>query len=146
MGAILPGRANYNALPIIRLWKLLPGIFIQDRYSNLGYIDITSILGGAVVRAVRGRDTVMFTAEDKQNVIKDYAVHEADTGSSEVQIAVLTHRIIDLTEHLKIHKKDHASRRGLLKMVGKRSSLLKYLMRNERDRYNTIISRLGLRK
>ena len=143
---ILPGRANYNALPIIRLWKLLPGIFIQDRYSNLGYIDITSILGGAVVRAVRGRDTVMFTAEDKQNVIKDYAVHEADTGSPEVQIAILTHRIIDLTGHLKIHKKDHASRRGLLKMVGKRSSLLKYLMRNERDRYNTIISRLGLRK
>jgi len=89
---------------------------------------------------------VMFTAEDKQNVIKDYAVHEADTGSSEVQIAILTHRIIDLTEHLKTHKKDHASRRGLLKMVGKRSSLLKYLMRNERDRYNTIISRLGLRK
>jgi len=112
----------------------------------LGYIDITSILVGAVVRAVRGRDTVMFTAEDKQNVIKDYAVHEADTGSPEVQIAILTHRIIDLTEHLKIHKKDHASRRGLLKMVGKRSSLLKYLMRNERGRYNTIISRLGLRK
>ncbi len=146
MGMILPGRANYNALPIMRLWKLLPGIFIQDRYSNLGYIDITSILGGAVVRAGRGRDTVMFTAEDKQNVIKDYAVHKTDTGSSEVQIAVLTHRIVDLTEHLKIHKKDHASRRGLLKMVGKRSSLLKYLMRNERDRYNAIISRLGLRK
>ena len=146
MGMILPGRANYNALPMIRLWKLLPDIFIQDRYSNLGYIDITSILGGAVVRAVRGRETVMFTAEDKQNVIKDYAVHETDTGSPEVQIAILTHRIIDLTEHLKTHKKDHASRRGLLKMVGKRSSLLKYLMRNERDRYNTIISRLGLRK
>lgn len=143
---VLPGRANYNALPMIRLWKLLPGIFIQGRYSNLGYIDITSILAGAVVRAVRGRDTVMFTAEDKQNVIKDYAVHEADTGSPEVQIAILTHRIIDLTEHLKTHKKDHASRRGLLKMVGKRSSLLKYLMRNERDRYNTVISRLGLRK
>jgi small subunit ribosomal protein S15 len=146
MGMILPGRANYNALPMIRLWKLLPNIFIQDRYSNLGYIDITSILVGTVVRAVRGRETVMFTAEDKQNVIKDYAVHEADTGSPEVQIAILTHRIIDLTEHLKTHKKDHASRRGLLKMVGKRSSLLKYLMRNERDRYNTVISRLGLRK
>ena len=114
--------------------------------SNLGYIDITSILGGAVVRAGRGRDTVMFTAEDKQNVIKDYAVHETDTGSPEVQVAILTHRITDLTEHLKTHKKDHASRRGLLKMVGKRSSLLKYLMRNDRGRYNTIISRLGLRK
>ena len=88
----------------------------------------------------------MFTEEDKQNVIQEHAVHEKDTGSPEVQIALLTHRVKDLTEHLKIHKKDHASRRGLLKMVGKRSSLLKYLMRNDRSRYNAIISKLGLRK
>ena len=88
----------------------------------------------------------MITTEEKQKVIQDYAVHQGDTGSPEVQVALLTNRIKDLTEHLKIHKKDHASRRGLLKMVGKRSSLLKYLMRNERGRYNTIISRLGLRK
>jgi len=88
----------------------------------------------------------MFNEEVKQKIIKDYAVHQGDTGSPEVQIALLTQRILDLTEHLKIHKKDHASRRGLLKMVGKRSGLLKYLMRNERARYNNIIARLGLRK
>ena len=88
----------------------------------------------------------MFVAEEKQKVIQDFATHDGDTGSPEVQIALLTNRITDLTGHLKIHKKDHASRRGLLKMVGKRSSLLKYLMRNDRGRYNTIISRLGLRK
>ena len=88
----------------------------------------------------------MFLAEEKQKVIQDFATHDGDTGSPEVQIALLTNRITDLTGHLKTHKKDHASRRGLLKMVGKRSSLLKYLMRNDRGRYNTIISRLGLRK
>ncbi|MBN1765289.1 MAG: 30S ribosomal protein S15 [Sedimentisphaerales bacterium] len=88
----------------------------------------------------------MITAELKNKVIQDYAIHEGDTGSPEVQVALLTSRIMDLTEHLKTHKKDHSSRRGLLKMVGKRSSLLKYLMRNDRDRYNSIISRLGLRK
>jgi len=88
----------------------------------------------------------MFNEEVKQQIIKDYAVHEGDTGSPEVQIALLTQRIVDLTEHLKTHKKDHASRRGLLKMVGKRSGLLKYLMRHERARYNNIIARLGLRK
>jgi len=88
----------------------------------------------------------MFTEENKQKVIQEHAVHEKDTGSPEVQIALLTHRVKDLTEHLKIHKKDHASRRGLLKMFGKRSSLLKYLMRSDRSRYNAIISKLGLRK
>ena len=88
----------------------------------------------------------MITQEVKTKVIEDYAVHEGDTGSPEVQIAVLTHRIQDLTEHLKVHKKDYSSRRGLLKMVGRRSSLLKYLMQTSRDRYNSIISRLGLRK
>ena len=88
----------------------------------------------------------MFNEEVKKQIIKDYAVHEGDTGSPEVQIALLTQRIVDLTEHLKTHKKDHASRRGLLKMVGKRSGLLKYLMRHERARYNNIIARLGLRK
>jgi len=88
----------------------------------------------------------MFTQEDKQKVIADYATHEKDTGSAEVQIAVLTHRVKDLTEHLKIHKKDYSSRRGLLKMVGQRSRLLKYLMGTDRSRYNAIISRLGLRR
>jgi small subunit ribosomal protein S15 len=88
----------------------------------------------------------MFTQEAKQKVIQEYAVHEQDTGSPEVQIAVLTSRILDLTEHLKVHKKDFASRRGLLKMVGKRSGLLKYLSRTDHGRYTQVITRLGLRK
>ena len=84
--------------------------------------------------------------EEKQKVISDYKVHEKDTGSPEVQIALLTTRITQLTEHLKTHKKDHSSRRGLLKMVGKRNSLLKYLTREDRTRYVQVIGRLGLRK
>ena len=88
----------------------------------------------------------MITRENKQKIITDYALHEGDSGSPEVQIALLTHRIMDLTDHLKTHKKDHASRRGLLQMVGKRSSLLKYLMKSDRQRYNSVIGRLGLRK
>ena len=88
----------------------------------------------------------MITKDSKQKIIEDYEIHEGDTGSPEVQIALLTHRIADLTEHLKVHKKDHASRRGLLKMVGRRSSLLKYLTQSDRERYSTIIARLGLRK
>ena len=75
-----------------------------------------------------------------------YKTHENDTGSPEVQIAILTKRINSLTEHLKIHKKDHHSRRGLLKMVGKRRALLNYLRDRNFDRYRTIIEKLGLRK
>ena len=88
----------------------------------------------------------MITQQAKQKIITDYATHQGDTGSPEVQIAVLTHRILDLTGHLKTHRKDFSSRRGLLKMVGRRSSLLKYLMKTNRDRYSSIISSLGLRK
>jgi len=88
----------------------------------------------------------MIEKEEKQKIITDYAIHESDSGSPEVQVALLTSRIIDLTEHLKTHKKDHASRRGLLQMVGKRSSLLKYLMKNDKERYTSLINRLGLRK
>jgi len=88
----------------------------------------------------------MITQEDKQKVITEYATHEGDTGSPEVQVAILTHRILELTGHLRTHKKDHTSRRGLLKMVGKRNGLLKYLSNNDHDRYATLINRLGLRK
>ena len=84
--------------------------------------------------------------ERKQTIIQDYKVHELDTGSPEVQVALLTERIQHLTEHLKGHKKDHASRRGLLKMVGKRNSLLKYLTGKDKARYQNLIARLGLRK
>lgn len=88
----------------------------------------------------------MITPETKASIIKDYQTHEGDTGSPEVQVALLTYRIKDLTEHLKTHKKDHASRRGLLQMVGQRSSLLKYLTKTDRERYTNLIGRLGLRK
>lgn len=84
--------------------------------------------------------------ERKEEIIKTYAVHEGDTGSPEVQIALLTKRINDLTEHLKVHKKDHHSRRGLLKMVGQRRSLLAYLTKVDIERYRSIIARLGIRK
>ena len=86
------------------------------------------------------------TAEQKQQILSDYKIHEKDTGSPEVQIALLTKRIAQLTDHFKTHKKDHASRRGLLKMVSRRNSLLKYLTREDRERYLQVISRLGLRK
>jgi small subunit ribosomal protein S15 len=86
------------------------------------------------------------TAEEKQTLVTEYRTHEKDTGSPEVQIAILTKRINELTEHLKTHKKDHSSRRGLLKMVSKRNSLLKYLTTADRTRYLQIIARLGLRK
>lgn len=83
---------------------------------------------------------------DKQRIITDFRVNEKDTGSAEVQIALLTERVNDLTKHLQTHKKDHASRRGLLQMVGKRSALLKYLQKKHRDKYLDVIARLGLRK
>ena len=84
--------------------------------------------------------------EEKAAIIEEYALHEGDTGSPEVQIALLTKRISDLTEHLKIHKKDHHSRRGLLKMVGQRRSLLNYLIKVDIERYRLIIKRCGIRK
>ena len=88
----------------------------------------------------------MLTKQEKEEVIDDFETHEGDTGSPEVQIALLTRRINDLTEHLKTHRKDHSSRRGLLKMVGTRSALLKYVRNQDVKRYRGIISRLGLRK
>ena len=84
--------------------------------------------------------------ELKEQIIKEYATHEGDTGSPEVQIALLTHRINHLTEHLKIHNKDHHSRRGLLMMVGQRRGLLNYLIKKDIERYRTIIAKLGIRK
>ncbi len=88
----------------------------------------------------------MLLKEEKNVVIADNRLHETDTGSPEVQIAILTKRINDLTEHLKTHKKDHHSRRGLLKMVGHRRNLLNYLMKKDIERYRAIIKKLGLRK
>jgi small subunit ribosomal protein S15 len=86
------------------------------------------------------------TAEHKQALIGEYATHAGDTGSPEVQVAILTHRILGLTEHLKLHQKDFASRRGLLMMVGQRRRLLDYLKRTQEPRYQKLIERLGLRR
>jgi small subunit ribosomal protein S15 len=85
-------------------------------------------------------------AEKRSDLIREFQLHENDTGSAEVQIALLTERINELTKHLQQHKKDHTSRRGLLKMVGRRSALLKYLTKKDRNRYQQVIKRLGLRR
>ncbi|MFY9213124.1 MAG: 30S ribosomal protein S15 [Tissierellaceae bacterium] len=87
----------------------------------------------------------MLTKEIKEQIINEYKLHEGDTGSPEVQIALLTYRINSLNEHLKTHKKDHHSRRGLLKMVGQRRGLLRYLQEKDIDRYRSLISRLYIR-
>ena len=88
----------------------------------------------------------MLAREQKASIIRQYGVHKSDTGSPEVQIALLSQRIGELTDHFKAHKKDHASRRGLLMMVSKRSSLLKYLRLHNRKSYLEVIGRLGIRK
>ena len=105
---------------------------ISDRY---GYADYLFKKG----------DLIM-TQEKKNEIIKEYATHEGDTGSPEVQIAVLTYRINELNEHFKMHPKDHHSRRGLLKIVGHRRNLLAYLQKNDIERYRAIIAKLGIRK
>ena len=84
--------------------------------------------------------------EEKREIIEQYATHEGDTGSPEVQIAVLTKRINDLNEHFKVHKKDHHSKRGLFKMVGRRRNLLAYLKDRDLEGYRALIAKLGLRK
>ena len=86
------------------------------------------------------------TKQQKSDLINQYRIHDADTGSPEVQIALLSNRIIYLTEHFKAHAKDHHSRRGLMKLVGRRRRLLDYLKKTDQDRYRTIIDKLGIRK
>ncbi|KUI11722.1 30S ribosomal protein S15 [Mycobacterium sp. GA-1285] len=86
------------------------------------------------------------TAEEKKSILSEYGLHDTDTGSPEAQVALLTKRITDLTEHLKVHKHDHHSRRGLLLLVGRRRRLLKYVAQVDVQRYRTLIERLGLRR
>lgn len=88
----------------------------------------------------------MLLKDEKQQIIEQYATHEGDTGSPEVQIAILTYRINALTEHLKVNAKDHHSRRGLLKMVGARRNLLNYLQKKDIERYRALIEKLNIRK
>ena len=89
---------------------------------------------------------MVLSHEFKAEIIKKFSRHEGDTGSPEVQIAILTHRIQELTEHLKVHKNDHHSRRGLYKMIGQRRGLLNYLMKKDIERYRNLIEELGLRR
>jgi small subunit ribosomal protein S15 len=89
---------------------------------------------------------VVMTPDKKKTIIEDFKTHPSDTGSPEVQIALLSERISYLTEHFKTHQKDHHSRRGLLKLVGQRRQLLNYLKKKSVDRYNTVVERLGLRR
>ena len=93
-----------------------------------------------------GKQKVVLTSENKKNLIGKFRLHDSDTGSPEVQVGLLTNRISYLTEHLKIHKKDHHSRRGLLKLVGRRRRLLNYVRSKDINRYRTIIDVLGLRR
>jgi len=93
-----------------------------------------------------GKKKVVLTSENKKKLIDRFKLHESDTGSPEVQIGLLTHRISYLTDHLKVHKKDHHSRRGLLILVGRRRRLLNYVKSNDIKRYRTIIETLGLRR
>lgn len=86
------------------------------------------------------------TTADKQQIIEEYRLADADTGSAEVQVALLTERIKYLTEHLKVHKKDHSSRRGLIKLVGQRRNLLRFVRNRSEDRYKELIGRLGIRR
>jgi small subunit ribosomal protein S15 len=89
---------------------------------------------------------VALTAEQKKDILGQYGLHDTDTGSPEAQVALLTKRIADLTEHLKVHKHDHHSRRGLLLLVGRRRRLLNYVQKKDIARYRTLIERLGLRR
>jgi small subunit ribosomal protein S15 len=95
---------------------------------------------------LKGGDAMPFDTIKKQEIISSFKIHDSDTGSPEVQIALLTERINYLTEHFRVHKKDHHSRRGLLKLVAQRKRLLNYLKTADRSRYDKVIERLGLRK
>jgi len=103
----------------------------------------TTRLMAIIVKEV---ERMALTQERKQQLIEEYKTHESDTGSPEVQIAILTENIVNLTDHLRSHKKDHHSRRGLLKMVGQRRKLLAYLKNKDVKRYSVLIERLGLRR
>ncbi len=113
----------------------------QDTAANAAF---TNLLLGWRCNKRKVKNTML--KDEKQAIIEQYATHEGDTGSPEVQIAILTHRINALTEHLKANHKDHHSRRGMLKMIGHRRNLLGYLQKNDIERYRAIIEKLNLRK
>ena len=109
-------------------------------------LDFTNRLPGLPQKYFLKGEETMLNKETKTNLIKEYAVHEGDTGSPEVQIAILSKRISELTEHLKKNPKDNHSRRGMQQMIGKRRKFLNYLLKNDIERYRSVIERLGIRK
>ena len=114
--------------------------------AGAGMLILGQTLRKCKQRQIRGVRTKVLAPEKKSEVIARYRTHDSDTGSPEVQIAVLSERIGDLTEHFKAHAKDHASRRGLLMLVSKRRRLLDYLKTHDSERYRTVITKLGIRK
>lgn len=128
-------------------------ICLQTRYSILcrtfAWQNVTPTFAGGMgicKDIIGGGPKMAISKERKLEIINEFKVHENDTGSPEVQIAILTDEINNLNEHLRMHKKDHHSRRGLLKMVGKRRNLLNYLRKNDVTRYREVIQKLGLRR
>jgi small subunit ribosomal protein S15 len=114
--------------------------------STCGSITCRKGIKATVEREQRGDGEKLAAVENKEGIIQDNQLHEGDTGSSEVQVAILTQRIRHLTEHLRTHKHDFHSRRGLLQMVGRRRRLLKYLQKKDVERYRALIAKLGLRR
>jgi small subunit ribosomal protein S15 len=133
-GGVSPGGSGFSACG-----NLSQTMGETARYLQLG-LDTVILAGGTE------QGEQMLNSEQKTDIIGRFKKHESDTGSPEVQIALLTERINILTEHMKANKKDHHSRRGLLKMVGRRRRLLNYLQKSEVERYRTVIKDLGLRK
>jgi small subunit ribosomal protein S15 len=119
---------------------------IKSYCPRLDAAGSTSTAGWSDIWAARGGQDVALTKERKTDIIRDYRTHDADTGSPEVQVAILSDRINYLTDHFKTHAKDHHSRRGLLKLVGQRRRLLDYLKTKDTSRYAELIRRLGIRK
>lgn len=113
---------------------------------SLGNTYLRRLLGDRGSDSIGGDDKMAMSKERKLEIINEFKVHENDTGSPEVQIAILTDEINNLNDHLRVHKKDHHSRRGLLKMVGKRRNLLNYLRNSDVTRYRVVIQKLGLRR
>lgn len=124
------------------MFRLPDTVNMATAVFNGALMTLFSVFGGQISK----RSVTRMTNEKKQQIMAENAIHEGDTGSPEVQIAVLTARINELNAHLDIHKKDHHSRRGLLKMVGHRRNLLAYLQKKDIERYRAIVKKLGLRK
>ena|GEM_PF-22970 len=129
-----------------RCFFLVDGLVERCHVLTVKWLPLSPPMGEALYFWERWRKTMAMSAEQKVEIVTRYRTHEKDTGSPEVQVALLSRRISYLTEHFKTHKKDHHSRRGLLKLVGQRRRLLDYLKRKDVDRYKKLIDSLGIRK